>query len=295
MQSVRTPDDRFRSLPDWSYAPHYASVPDGEGGSLRMHYVDEGPRGAAPILCLHGQPTWSYLYRKMIPLFAAAGHRVLAPDLIGFGRSDKPTRTSDYSYARHVAWLRAWVEALDLREITLICQDWGGLVGLRVVAEVPERFARVITSNTALPVAQGIPETAAPALRELYASLPVPESMIEVAKGFASAGKGGAPPFMYWQKHCAESPTFTPQGVMRAMCPRLSDAEVAAYAAPFPDDSYQAGARRFPTLVPILPDDPALPDNRRAWQALARFTKPFLTAFTDSDPVTAGQHVRFQE
>ena len=135
MEFARTPDDRFRDLPGWPFAPRYASVPDGEGGSLRIHYVDEGPPGADPILCLHGQPTWSYLYRGMIPIFAAAGQRVVAPDLVGFGRSDKPTRTTDYSYARHVAWLRSFVEALDLRGITLICQDWGGLVGLRVVAE----------------------------------------------------------------------------------------------------------------------------------------------------------------
>ena len=295
MEIARTPDDRFRSLSDWPFAPRYTNVPDGMGGSLRIHYVDEGPRTADPILCLHGQPTWSYLYRKMIPIFTAAGQRVVAPDLVGFGRSDKPKRTTDYSYARHVAWLRAFVEALDLRGITLICQDWGGLVGLRVVAELPQRFARVITSNTALPVADGVPADAAPALRALYASLPVPQSMVEVAKGFASAGPGGAPPFMYWQKHCAESPSFTPQDVMRAMCPKLSEAEIAAYAAPFPDDSYQAGARRFPTLVPILPDDPALPDNLRAWEVLHRFARPFLTAFTDGDPVTAGRHVRFQE
>jgi haloalkane dehalogenase len=294
MEFVRTPDDRFRDLPDWPYAPHYASVPDGEGGALRIHHVDEGPRGAAPILCLHGQPTWSYLYRKMIPGFVAAGHRVIAPDLVGFGRSDKPVRVRDYSYARHVAWLRAWVEALDLRGITLICQDWGGLVGLRVLAEVPDRFARVVASNTALPDARGIPESAAPAQRAIYAALPVPETMIEVAKGFASPGTGGAPPFMHWQKHCAESPRFTPQDVMRVLGPKLSAAEVAAYAAPFPDERFRAGARRFPTLVPILPDDPAVPDNRRAWEALARFRSPFLTAFTDGDPVTAGQHTRFQ-
>ena len=295
MELVRTPDQRFQSLPGWPYAPRYRDVPDGEGGALRMHYVDEGPRSAPPILCLHGQPTWSYLYRKMIPLFVAAGGRVVAPDLVGFGRSDKPTRVTDYSYARHVAWLRALVESLDLREITLICQDWGGLVGLRVVAELPERFARVVTSNTGLPDAKGIPETAAPALRALYASLPIPETMLDVMKGFAGAGAGGAPPFMYWQKHCADSPQFTPEAVMRAMCPKLGAAEIAAYAAPFPDERHRAGARRFPTLVPILPDDVAIPDNRRAWESLHRFEKPFLTAFTDGDPVTAGLHARFQE
>ncbi len=294
MEFVRTPDERFRDLPSWPYAPHYASVPDGEGGALRMHYVDEGPRDAAPILCLHGQPTWSYLYRKMIPLFVAAGQRVIAPDLVGFGRSDKPTRVTDYSYARHVAWLRALLEAIDLRGATLICQDWGGLVGLRVVADEPERFARVIASNTGLPDAKGIPEAAAPALRALYAGLAVPHSMLEVAQGFAKAGAGGAPPFMYWQKHCAESPSFTPGNVLRAMCPKLAPAEAAAYGAPFPDEKFVAGARRFPMLVPILPDDPAIPDNRRAWEKLGAFNKPFLTAFTDSDPVTKGGDVRFQ-
>ncbi len=295
MECLRTPDERFRDLPDWPYSPRYVEVADGDGGVLRMHYVDEGPASAAPILCLHGQPTWSYLYRKMIPILVAAGHRVIAPDLVGFGRSDKPTRIGDYSYARHVAWLRAFVEALDPRGIVLICQDWGGLLGLRVVAECPERFARVITSNTGLPDGRGIPLEAAPALRALYDELPVPRTMVEVAGGFVAAAKGGAPAFMYWQKHCAESPDFTPEGVMRAMCPRLSAAEVAAYAAPFPDERHRAGARRFPTLVPILPDDVSIPDNRRAWESLARFTKPFLTAFTDSDPVTAGWHTRFQE
>jgi haloalkane dehalogenase len=214
---------------------------------------------------------------------------------VGFGRSDKPTRAADYTYARHVAWLRAFVEATDLREITLICQDWGGLVGLRVVAELPERFARVITSNTGLPDARGIPEAAAAPMRALYAQLPVPRSMLEVAQGFASGGAGAAPPFMHWQKHCAESPAFSAGNVLRAMCPKLSPEEAAAYDAPFPDERHLAGARRFPTLVPILPDDPAIPDNRRAWEALARFTKPFLTAFTDSDPVTKGQGARFRD
>jgi haloalkane dehalogenase len=292
---VRTPEERFRDLPAWPYAPRYLSVPDGEGGSLRMHCVDEGPRGAPPILCAHGQPTWSFLYRKMIPIFRAAGHRVVAPDLVGFGRSDKPTKPADYTYARHVAWLRALVEALDLRGITLVCQDWGGLVGLRVVAERPERFARVVASNTALPDATGLPESAAPTLRALYAGLPVPASMLEVARGFASAAQGGPPPFLRWQKFCAESPGFTPGSVLRAMCPKLSPAEAAAYDAPFPDERYLAGARRFPSLVPILPDDPAAAENRRAWERLRAFRKPFLTAFTDGDPVTRGQDARLRE
>jgi haloalkane dehalogenase len=295
MNILRTPEERFRDLPDWPFAPHSVEIADGEGGGLQMHYVDEGPPTAAPILCLHGQPTWSYLYRKMIPILVAAGHRVVAPDLVGFGRSDKPTQISDYSYARHVAWLRAFVEALDLRGINIICQDWGGLLGLRVVAECPDRFARVIASNTGLPDGKGIPVEAAPALRALYERLSVPRTMVEVVGGFVAAAKGGAPAFMYWQKHCADSPEFSPEAVMRAMCPRLSAAEVAAYAAPFPDERYRAGARRFPTLVPILPDDVSIAANRRAWESLGRFTRPFLTAFTDGDPVTAGMHTRFQE
>ncbi len=295
MEFVRTPDERFEHLPGWPHAPRHLSVPDGEGGALRMHFVDEGPRAAAPILCLHGQPTWSYLYRRMIPLFTAAGHRVVAPDLVGFGRSDKPTRTTDYSYARHVAWLRSFIEALDLRDVTLVCQDWGGLIGLRALAEMPERFARVVTSNTGLPDAKGIPESAAPALRALYAQIPVPLTMADVAQGFLASAKGGPPGFMFWQKHCAESPQFTPEGVMRMQCPKLTEAELAAYAAPFPDETYRAGARRFPSLVPIFPDDVAIPDNRRAWDVLRSFAKPWLTAFTDGDPVTAGLHTRFQE
>jgi len=295
IHALRTPDERFHDLPDWPFAPHYVEIPDGEGGRLRMHSVDEGPASAAPILCLHGQPTWSYLYRKLIPIFVAEGRRVVVPDLVGFGRSDKPDRVEDYSYARHVAWLRAFVEATDLRSIDLVCQDWGGLLGLRLVAEWPERFARVITSNTGLPDGKAIALEAAPALRALYAGLPVPRTMSDVFAGFAAAAKGGTPAFMYWQKHCADSPDFTPEAVMRAMCPRLSEAEVAAYAAPFPDERHRAGARRFPTLVPILPDDVSIPDNRRAWESLSRFEKPFLTAFTDGDPVTAGMHTRFQE
>ena len=295
IECLRTPDERFRDLPDWPFAPRFVGVPDGEGGSLRMHYVDEGPADEAPVLCLHGQPTWSYLYRKMIPIFVAGGRRVVAPDLVGFGRSDKPTRREDHDYARQVAWLRAFVEALDLRGIDLVCQDWGGLLGLRLVAECPERFARVVTSNTGLPDARDIPLAAASALHALYAQLPVPRTMADVAAGFVAAAKGGAPAFMYWQKHCAESPDFTAEAVLRALCPGLSGDEAAAYAAPFPDERHRAAIRRFPSLVPILPDDPAIPDNRRAWEALSRFEKPFLTAFTDRDPVTAGQHLRFQQ
>lgn len=292
MEALRTPESRFSDLPDHPFAPHYAAIPDGQGGRLRIHFVDEGPRDAPPILCLHGQPTWSFLYRKMIPRFAAAGRRVLAPDLVGFGRSDKPASRDDYTYARHVAWLTAWIEELDLRDVTLVCQDWGGLIGLRVVAAQPERFARVVAANTALPDGRDVPPDAGPAMRALYDSLPVVDGAGLVQKFLDPQG---VPPFLYWRKFCAETPDLRPSEVVGLIAASPLTPELArAYDAPFPDDRYKAGARQFPSLVPIFPDDPAIADNRRAWESLRRFEKPFLTAFSDGDPVTAGAERVFQ-
>jgi haloalkane dehalogenase len=257
MEFLRTPDERFANLPGYPFAPHYV---DADG--LRLHYVDEGPRDAAPVLMLHGEPSWSYLYRKMIPIVTAAGHRVVAPDLIGFGRSDKPVRREDYTYQRHVDWMRAVLEQLDLSGITLVCQDWGGLIGLRLVAEHGDRFARVVAANTFLPT------------------------------GDRPAGKA----FMAWRKYSQETPSFHVGGIIKGGSVTDLGADViAAYDAPFPDDRYKAGARQFPTLVPISPDDPAAPANRKAWEALRQWRKPFLTAFSDSDPVTAGGDKSFQE
>lgn len=250
METVRTPDERFSNLPGYPFAPHYVDV-DG----LRIHYVDEGPRSAAPVLMLHGEPSWSYLYRKMIPIFTAAGYRAVAPDLVGFGRSDKPVRREDYSYQRHVDWMRAVIEQLDLTRITLVCQDWGGLIGLRLAAEHGERFARIVAANTFLPT-------------------------------------GDVPPgdaFLAWRKFSQETPDFPVGGIIRGGCVTdLGPEIIAAYDAPFPDDRFKAGARQFPVLVPAAPDDPAAEPNRKAWQVLSRWTKPFLTAFSDADPITQG-------
>lgn len=257
MEALRTPDGRFANLPGYAFAPHYVQV-DG----LRIHYVDEGPRSAAPVLMLHGEPSWSYLYRKMIPIVTAAGHRAVAPDLVGFGRSDKPLRREDYTYQRHVDWMRGLITQLDLRDITLVCQDWGGLIGLRLVAEHEERFARVVAANTFLPT------------------------------GDMPAGEA----FEAWRRYSQETPCFHVGGIVRGGCVTdLAPEVIAAYDAPFPDDRYKAGARQFPMLVPTSPDDPAAEPNRRAWQVLSRWRKPFLTAFSDSDPITRGGDRFFQQ
>ena len=293
MEILRTPEERFQGLAEYPFEPHYVEIDSGAGPTLRIHYVDEGPRDGEIVLCMHGQPTWSYLYRHMIPHFTAAGYRVIAPDLVGFGRSDKPASTRDYTYAGHVGWMSQWLEALDLVDLTLVCQDWGGLIGLRLVAAYPERFARVVVANTGLPDAQGLPPEMAAPMRALLASIEVPTAQ-ELGHRFREPGP--APGFFYWIRFAAEQPDFRVSQLMQvtAMQP-LTEQQQAAYDAPFPGDRYMAGARRFPSLVPIFPDDPELPAQRAAWAVLRQFDKPFLTAFGDSDPVTAGQHQRFQQ
>ncbi len=254
MELLRTPDDRFKNLPDYPFKAHYLTINDrSEDVGIRIHYIDEGDSGSQVVLMLHGEPSWSFLYRKMVKPFTTAGYRVVAPDLPGFGKSDKPAERTDYSYARHVAWMLDWLRSMDLQNIILICQDWGGLIGMRLVAAEPERFSRVVTSNTMLPTGDHSPGEA----------------------------------FLQWQKFSQEVPEFpTGQIVSKGTVAGLSNAEIAAYDAPFPDESYKEGARQFPTLVPTRPDDPESQANRDAWKVLMGYEKPWLCAFGDSDPIT---------
>ena len=251
-QSVlRTPESRFAALPDYPFAPNYHQVTD----VLRLHYIDVGRRDAKPVLMLHGEPTWSYLYRLVIPSVAAAGHRVLAPDLIGFGKSDKPAQKEAHTYAQQVAWIRHWIEALDLQDITLVCQDWGSLIGLRLAAESPDRFARIILGNGGLPAGD------------------IPISMA----------------FRLWKTFARFSPWFPIGRIVQGGTKRkLTPAELAAYDAPFPSAAYKAAARMYPLLVPLTPDNPASEANRKAWQVLECWEKPFICCYSDGDPITRG-------
>jgi haloalkane dehalogenase len=251
MRVLRTPDDRFDGLPDFGYRPAYADV-----GGMQMAYVQAGPPDGEPVLLLHGEPSWSFLYRSMIPILAAAGLRAIAPDLIGFGRSDKPAEIGDHSYARHVEWTRRLAfDVLDLRGVTLVGQDWGGLIGLRLVAEHEDRFARVVAANTGLPTG----DIAMPAVWHRFR---------EVVQ---------------------TSPDLSISRLVGSGCLNPLPAEVlAAYDAPFPAAEYTAGPRAMPGLVPTRPDDPASDANRLAWDRLTRWEKPFLVAFSDGDPITSG-------
>jgi len=257
MNVLRTPDTRFTDLPGYPFAAHYRQVTP----ELRLHYVDEGPRDGAPVLMLHGEPTWSYLYRHMIPPVAAAGLRVLAPDLIGFGKSDKLDSRAAYSYSGQVAWMRHWIEALDLNGVTLVCQDWGSLIGLRLAAESPQRFARIVLSNGGLPTGE------------------TPMPMV----------------WRVWEKFARLSPWF-PIGriVQSGTKRRLSESERAAYDAPFPDERSKEGARIYPSLVPVRHDDPESEANRRAWEVLRAWKKPFVTCYSDGDPITRSAAGKFR-
>jgi haloalkane dehalogenase len=256
MRALRTPEARFENLPGYDFEAHYVDI-DG----LRMHYVDEGPRDGKLVLLLHGEPSWSYLYRTMIPPLREAGLRVIAPDLLGFGKSDKPIRKKDYSFAIHVDWMRQFIESLDLQAITLFCQDWGSLIGLRVAAENEHRFARIALGNGGLPTGdQDMPKA-----------------------------------FTIWKAFALYSPWF-PIGriIQKGTVTDLPDDVVAAYDAPFPSAAYKAAARAFPALVPVTPNDPATDANRAAWEMFKKWEKPFLTTFSNRDPITRGGQVKWQ-
>lgn len=262
MNALRTPDHHFENLPGYNFSPNYVNVDSGDGGELRIHYLDEGDTDGQTVLLMHGEPSWSYLYRKMIPGLVAAGYRVIAPDLPGFGRSDKPAERSDYTYQNHVDWMTRWLNALDLNNVVLFCQDWGGLIGLRLFAEQAYRFSGVVAANTFLPT------------------------------GDVPAGEA----FLKWQEFSQNVPEFpVGQIIDGATVSDLSDEVKAAYDAPYPDESFKSGARQFPLLVPTTPDDPASESNRAAWKVLSKLEIPFLTAFSDKDPVSAGGDKVFQK
>ena len=255
MTLLRTPEERFQNLPGYNFFPHYVDI-----GGARVHYIDED--AGEQVLFLHGEPSWCYLYRKMIPPLVSAGYRAIAMDFIGFGRSDKFAEREAYSYQMHVDTLWALIQQLELHDITLFVQDWGGLIGLRVAAEHPELFWRIIAANTGLPTGERRPREA----------------------------------FLRWLRFSQTSPTFNiGRLIQNSTVTQLPDDVVAAYNAPFPDETYMVGARIWPSLVPISPDQPGAEENRKAWQVLRRWEKPFLTAFSDSDPVTKGGERIFQD
>lgn len=254
---LRTPDECFAKLPDFPFAPHYAEIQ-----GLRVHYLDEGPKGAEPILLLHGEPSWCFLYRKMIPVLTQAGYRCIAPDLVGFGKSDKLAKRGDYTYQFHVDIMNELVRKLDLKNATLFGQDWGGLIGIRVLIDNTERFKAMVVANTGLP----------------------------------TGDHGATDAFKAWLEYSQNVEDFHVGGIIKGGCATgLSPEVIAAYNAPFPSDAYKEAARMFPTLVPITPDNPAAQANRKGWQVLQKWNGKVLTLFSDQDPVTAGGYKPFQK
>jgi haloalkane dehalogenase len=280
VETARTPDERFVDLPGYDFAPHYADVETDGLAPVRMHHLDEGPSDGPVVLLLHGQPTWSYLYRSVVPVLVDAGLRVIAPDNIGFGRSDKPTHATDYTFARHIGWTRSLVRSLDLTDITLVAQDWGGPIGLSVLAAEPDRFARVVATNTIL-------HTADPALadRLTWAVHGTGESRVVLEEALVDY-------LLYTQR----APELRASDFVGAATSAPLDAEVlAAYDAPFPTPDHTAGLRQMTALLPLTRNDPGARIGRRTMTALEQFDRPFVTAYSDGDPATRGWESVFQE
>lgn len=250
MKLLNTPEERFDNLPDFPFKPHFIEV-DG----INIHYLDEGPKQVEVILLMHGEPSWCFLYRHMIPILVKAGFRILAPDLVGFGRSDKPTEQNDHTYLKHVEWMTKWLQLHDLRNITLFCQDWGSLIGLRLAIENQDRFNRIVLSNGGLPTGE--------------------QRMSDA--------------FTNWREFSRNSPSFDIKFIIQGgTTTKLSKEVLNGYDAPFPDDSFKVGARILPFLVPISTNDPEHEANKKAIELFKQWKKPFLTAFSDKDPITRG-------
>lgn len=313
MKVLRTPDERFEGLADYSFAPHYTDIETADGTALRIHHLDEGPKDGPLLLCMHGQPAWSYLYRKMIPLLVSEGMRVIAPDLPGYGKSDKPAAREDYTYQSQVDWMGQWLVQNDFSNITLFAQDWGGLIGLRMVVEQPERVDRIVISNTGLPYNTDVPDDVVRRVKAYRAGADTP-TLPQMARSLQNVPADREMAFAVWQKFCWETEDVPVGFMMSTMLEKQSTWRVAprvllsrlglaplrgssplamAYEAPFPDPSYKMGVRAMPSQVPTLPDDPSLEAQARAWAFYESFEKPFLCAFTDNDPVTAGGDAEF--
>lgn len=321
MKTLRTPESRFAGLADYPFQPHYTVVKTTDDSDLRIHHIDEGSAESSIVLLMHGQPTWSYLYRKMIPLLVDAGLRVIAPDLPGYGKSDKPAALEDYSYQNQVDWMNAWLRQNDFSDVTLFGQDWGGLIGLRMVADNPDRFARIVIGNSGLPnpaMTGPVSDEDIEAVKDFRANAKTP-TMMEMAKELRNIPKNRAKAFAYWQKFTWETVDLPIGRMMEMMLLQSQHSKFAlglhvllskiglsilspirtelakAYGAPFPDPSYKMGPRAMPSQVPTLPDDPSIEAQTAAWKFFSQFEKPFLCTFTDDDPVTRGMDKVFQE
>jgi haloalkane dehalogenase len=313
MKVLRTPDSAFDGLADFPFKPVYTEIKAHDGTPLRIHHIDEGPADGPLVLCIHGQPAWCYLYRKMIPVLVRTGMRVIAPDLVGYGKSDKPAAREDYSYQRQVDWLGAWLIANDFSKITLFGQDWGGLIGLRLVVDHPARFDRVVISNTGLPYNPDVPQDVVQRVKNYRANASTP-TLPDMMQAMRRVPEDQGPAFAVWQKFCWETPDVPAGFMLSAMidrppswrlalallCNRLGLAKLRAqtpvgraYEAPFPNPDYKMGIRAMPSQVPTMPDDPSLSAQAAAWRFFESFEKPFLCAFADNDPVTKGMEQKF--